>query len=113
MTDRIETLNELIQNQFGEMDMFRPEGVENYESSQSIMIEVLQVRVDGAIVEGFDLPMAPTLVRFPLRIHQWLQPGDVFLCTLGYQESSCDIIYLSPAYEAVEYDFDFDEEELH
>lgn len=107
---RVERLDFLIDQYYGTRD---PELIEylarDYEYETMAMIEVRHVLADAIVAEDFnDDVYAPVVVPPDLRL--CLAPGDVFLATLALKEGAWHVLYLSPRYDAIDGEFEDDEE---
>ncbi len=86
-----------------EFDHLAPDEVDilaaEYEKSETRMIEVIEIRKNGALVADLFEDLTFSNVIFPDSIIKLLDRDDTFLATFGLKNKKWTIIYLSPPYD--------------
>lgn len=101
--ERICRLNKIIQETYGDL---APDEVDilvrDFDRSVTTMIEARDLRLSSAFFIGAmdDVEFKPVLI--PPALFSEIRIGDVFLATLGSRNGRWEIIWLSPAYEALD-----------
>lgn len=90
-----------------EFDHLAPDEVDilaaEYERSETRMIEVIQVRKNGARIADLFEDLTFSNVIFPDSIIKLLDRNDTFLATFGLKNKKWTVIYLSPPYDEFTY----------